>query len=808
MNDRMPLPAGSAACGTSILPLQQIAEHASAAMFVKDLTGRFLFVNREFERMTGLPVEALVGRLDEEVFPTATAEFRRNDRRVTDERRAVDAEVIVDTAQGRRTYLSHKFPLLDARGEPCAICGIATDITDRKRNEDALRSAALAVSNAEGENVFAELAHYLAEILRVDVALIAVYADGDRSRMRTLAARLDGRPLGNFEYPLADSPCRHVVGRAFRFVGSGVRHEFRPGTLFAAKGMDGYAALPLNDSSGRPLGLIAAMDRRPMADPQLAESMLKIFAVRAAAEIERARGEAALRMSEASYRTIFEASEDAIFVQDWDTGAFVDANPKACRTYGYSVEEFRGLSVGDISAGTPPYTLADAAAWIEKAKAGEPVSFEWRRRNRDGSLHWDDVYLKAVEIAGTRRILATTRDVTARKTAEAQLRQAQKMEAIGHLAGGIAHDFNNLLTSIMGYVALAAERSVAGDPKLASHLEQASLSCVRARDLIRQLMTFSRGNRGSARSIALPPLVRESVKLLRASFPATVALRTDLDESAPRVIVDPVHVEQVLMNLAINARDAQRAGGEIRVALRHPGPVTAVCASCRKNVEGDMVELDVSDSGSGIAQEVLDRMFEPFYTTKPVGQGSGMGLAIVHGIVHEHGGHILVESTPGGGTSMRVLFPAVRSADATGEPLDGVARRDRLPRTRFAGRVAVIDDEPAVARYMRDLLDHFGLDAVTFHDARATLDAIAGGATFDLVITDQTMPGMTGIEFARAARALRAPPCVAIYTGYGEGLAPVELERAGVARLLHKPIEADALVEVLAACLPRAAGSE
>ena len=807
MNDRVPPPTGSAACGGSIAPLQQIAEHAAAAMFVKDLTGRFLFVNRAFERMTGMPVEALVGRLDEDVFPAAAAEFRRNDRRVIDERRAVESEVIIDTAQGRRTYLSHKFPLLDARGEACAVCGIATDITDRKRNEDALRAAALAVSNAEGENVFAELAHYLAEILRVDVALIAVHADGDPGRMRTLAARLDGKPLANFEYPLAASPCRHVVGRAFRFVGSGVRHEFRPGTLFAAKGMDGYAALPLNDSSGRPLGLIAAMDRRPMTDPQLAEAMLKIFAVRAAAEIERARGEAALRASEASYRAIFEASEDAILIHDWDTGAFVDANPKACRTYGYSVEEFRGLSVGDISAGTPPYTLADAAAWIEKAKAGKPVSFEWRRRNRDGSLHWDEVYLKAVEIAGTRRILATTRDITARKSAEAQLRQAQKMEAIGHLAGGIAHDFNNLLTSIMGYVTLAAERSAAGDPKLASHLEQANLSCVRARDLIRQLMTFSRGNRGSARALALPPLVRESVKLLRASFPATLALRTDLDETVPRVLVDPVQVEQVLMNLAINARDAQRSAGEVRVAVRHPGPMSAVCASCRKHVEGDMVELAVSDSGSGIGQDVLDRMFEPFYTTKPVGQGSGMGLAIVHGIVHEHGGHVLVESAPGAGTRMRVLLPAVREAEATVERPAGVVRQDRLPRTRFAGRVAVVDDEPTVARYMRDLLEHFGLDAATFHDARSALDAMAAGATFDLVITDQTMPGMTGIELARAARALHAPPRVAIYTGYGEGLASAELERAGVARLLHKPIEADALVEVLAVCLPRAPGS-
>ena len=262
------------------------------------------------------------------------------------------------------------------------------------------------MTSAEGEGVFHELVRYLSTILDVDVALIAVYVAGDRTRMRTLAACLDGKPLANFEYALEGSPCRHVVGREFRFVGSGVHPEFPPGTLFAAKGMDSYAALPLNDSSGLPLGLIATMDRHPMRDAALAESMLKIFAMRAVAEIERTRADAALRASEASYRAIFEASEDEIFVHDWDTGAFVDANPKACRTFGYSVEEFRRLTVAELSSGVPPYTVADAARWIEKAKGGETVAFEWHRRHRDGSLHWGEVCLKAAEIAGTRHILA------------------------------------------------------------------------------------------------------------------------------------------------------------------------------------------------------------------------------------------------------------------------------------------------------------------------------------------------------------------------------------------------------------------
>jgi PAS domain S-box-containing protein len=1164
---------------TAEAQLQQIADHTSAAIFVKDRDGRFVFVNREFERLTGVTAAAIVGRRDGEVFPESSVQLRRNDRRVIDERRAIDFEETVATAHGPRVYLSHKFPLLDAAGQAYAVCGIATDITDRKRGEDALRAAALAVSSAEGEGVFGELIRYLAEILDVDVAMIAVYVEGDRTRMRTLAARLDGKALADFEYALEGSPCRKVVGREFRFVAAGVHSEFPPGTLFAAKGMDSYAALPLTDVSGAPLGLVAVMDRQPIQNAELAESLLKIFAARASAEIERRRAIAALRDSEASYRAIFDASEDPIFVHDCDTGAILDVSPKAESVYGYTVDELRRMGVAGISAGEPPYTEGGARDWIEQAKSGEPVRVEWRTRHRDGHLMWHEVRLKRAAIAGRPRILAhvrditasrqaedalraseaqyraifnasadalvlwdsrirrvdvnpaferiygfsreealagthlrslpaeevnrryeivrrtlagercleelesirkngerfqaevrtirirhggephvlamirdvtesrraeeairaseaqyraifnastdglllwdaghrvvdandafismhgfqreeligqtdeafipdelkdqcaallsrigdgepcrfeartqrkdgsafdveihgtamqyqgrphvliTVRDITARREAEdrlraseqryrllfemesdailvtdaetldlldanraaedlwgygrdelmrlkatdlsaereatrsalqgadgtvavpmrwhrkkdgtlfpveitlnrfaldgrkivlsairditerrqreealarseARLRQAQKMEAIGHLTGGIAHDFNNLLTSIMGYVALAAERSAGGDAKLAAYLDQASLSCGRARDLIQQMLTFSRGRRGEPRAVTIAPLIRESIKLLRSSLPSTVTLAADLDDDAPPVLLDPVQLEQVLMNLAINARDAMRSSGEIRIAARHARAMTAVCTSCRKNVEGDMVEVSVSDTGTGIPPDVQERMFEPFFTTKDIGKGSGMGLSTVHGIVHEHGGHVVVESTPGRGACFRVLLPALQSRDGAPGPSQLAAEKEGFPRAALTGRVAVIDDEASVVRFMGDLLAQWSLGVATFADARSALCAIAEGEAFDLVITDQTMPGMTGLEFAHAARALRPGLPVVLYTGYREAITQAEVERAGVAAVVHKPIEPSALFAVLREQLRRAA---
>jgi PAS domain S-box-containing protein len=786
--------------------VQQILDHASAAIFVKDLEGRYLFVNREFERITGLPGAAIVGCCDVELFPDEASRFRSNDAAVAQARHAVDFEDTVQTERGPRTYLSHRFPLFDDAGELYALGGIATDITERRRSEEALRAAALAVSSAEGDAVFVELCRYLAEILASDVAMIAVYADDDASIMRTLAVWLDGRPLRNFDYPLAGSPCRHVVGRAFRFVGTGVNPEFPPGTLFAAKQMDSYAALPLVDAAGRPLGLIAVMSRAPMHDAARAEAMLQIFAVRAVAEIAHKRSQEALRASAEQYRAIFNASADALVL--WSSQfQRVDVNPAYERMYGYARDEAIGGRRGREITEAHRKRQEEI---ITRTLAGEHCREEIETVRRDGEHFPIEVRTIPFRHRGEPHVLAMIRDLTERRRAEreherleAQLRQAQKMEAIGHLTGGIAHDFHNLLTSILGYVTLAAERCEGSDAKLDAYLQRAALSCGRARDLIQQMLTFSRGRRGEPRPLTLAPLVRESVKLLRSSLPSTVELRTELDEETPPVLLDPVQLEQVLMNLAINARDAMRSSGRVLLAVRTRVVPRCVCASCRCNVEGERVELSVEDSGPGIPPDVQERMFEPFFTTKPVGQGSGMGLATVHGIVHEYGGHIVVESMPGIGTTFRVLLPALAAPADSAAPMQ--ATGDRAPAHRsLAGRVAVIDDELPVARFMEDRLAHWGLSVATFTTAHEALDALVASDGFDLVITDQTMPAMTGVEFALAARALRPDLPIVLYTGYGDGITDADVARAGVKAVLRKPIESAELFAVLSANLQSA----
>jgi len=424
-------PSGAAAGAAPLQPeltLQQLLDNSTTVrVFAKDLAGRYLFVNRAFEQHVGRPAAEIVGLTPGDIVPAEVAAgLRANDRRVIETGIPLEVEETNVIRGERRTLLANKFPLLGPDGRPYAVCGISIDITERKRTEEALRRAALAVSTAEGPQVFEALVRQLADILGAGAAMISVFSDARRTQMRSLAACLDGRILRSFDYELAKSPCAGVVGQEFRYVREGVHPEFAPGTLFAERGFDSYAAYSLSASTGEQLGLIVVMDRRPLAERALTEAMLKIFAVRAAAEIERARADEALRASEASYRSIFEASEDAIFVHDWDTGRILDVSPKAAELYGHSREALLDLRVGEVSANVPPYTEQDAMRLVQQAKVrSTPLRFEWRARHRDGHLMWHEVTLKRATIAGEPRILAFARDITEAKRAEEAMRASE-----------------------------------------------------------------------------------------------------------------------------------------------------------------------------------------------------------------------------------------------------------------------------------------------------------------------------------------------------------------------------------------------
>jgi PAS domain S-box-containing protein len=524
---------------------------------------------------------------------------------------------------------------------------------------------------------------------------------------------------------------------------------------------------------------------------------------------ERREREQALRASEEQYRAVFDASLDALVLRD-EGFRIVDVNPSYQHMSGYAREEVLGA---DHVVANPPEIDAAVKALHRRALAGEPVRMETRMVRRDGSPIELELSGVRTMYQGRPHVLYAGRDITARKQAEArhreleaQLRQAQKMEAIGHLTGGIAHDFNNILTGIMGYLTLATEREAASsDAKLARHLQQAQHGATRARELIQQMLTFSRAQKGRPRVVALAPLVEDAVKLLGSSLPSRVELRTALETGLPGVMIDPVHVEQILLNLCINARDAMDGAGTISVGVRLAAPGGgAVCTSCHQAADGRYVELTVADTGPGIAPQVIERMFEPFFSTKEVGRGSGMGLSTVHGIVHEHGGHIVVDTAPGRGSTFRVLLPGLEG-EADGAAPEDERQAHRKPlRQRLEGRVLLVDDEQMVGEFMAELLGGWGLEVTVYRNpVEAERWLAEDPARVDLVLTDQTMPKMTGLELAACVGALRPGMPVILYSGYAENLREDDLARCGVRALLAKPVEPEPLFTALAEALRR-----
>jgi two-component system cell cycle sensor histidine kinase/response regulator CckA len=677
---------------------------------------------------------------------------------------------------------------------------------------EALQLAAEGVATPESGNVFRELARHLAIALDVDCAFIGVLAPGQQDTVQVISGYFHGELKDGFHYSLQGTPCENVVGQQFRYYPEGVQQLFSSPTV-REMGTVGYAGIPLYDSTGGVLGLMSVMNCRPLADQPLTEALLKIFSVRAAVELERRNADQArsekeqeLRKSEDRLRATVESAMDCIIAMDRE-GRITEFNPAAEQCFGHRKVDILGEPMAELiiperfrlghETGMARYRDTGTGAYL-----GRRVEVSAMRA--DGSEFPAELAIDVAQGAEGEIFIGYIRDITERREAEeqrqrleAQLRQAQKMEAIGQLTGGIAHDFNNILTAMTGYVLLAGEHAESlGDPKLSRYLDRAQRSGQRASDLIQQMLTFSRGQHGEPRPVALAPLIEEWVGLLETTLPSSVEIRTDLDPQVPEALLDPLQIEQVLMNLCINARDAMQGHGRLAVSLHVLSYNDSVCASCRQPVTGEFIEIAVRDTGPGVPSEVQERMFEPFFSTKAVGHGSGMGLSMVHGIVHDHEGHLLLDSSAGEGTALRILLPALSAGDSGEETVDIVdARPDRH---RISGRVLLIDDEPAVGEFMQDLLEGWGLTVSVFNSSvDACMNFSDDPDLYDLVILDQTMPRMTGMDVARQLLMLRPDLPVILYTGYSDEVSEEQVVSAGIRALVNKPVNTQRLYDLI-----------
>ena len=510
----------------------------------------------------------------------------------------------------------------------------------------------------------------------------------------------------------------------------------------------------------------------------------------------RKRAERELRESDARFRRLFEADILGIAVSDEER--VIETNDQFLRMLGYTREQFASAGIAWREITPPEFLAVSETAGATLRSTGVCPAFEKEYLRRDGSRV--PALTAAVRLgqSSDTRILSFILDQTERKSLERQFRQAQKLESIGQLAGGVAHDFNNLLTVILGYSDMV-RAGIARDHSFREPLDQISAAAVRASGLTRQLLTFSRRNAAVPRTLPLDDLVVGIEKMLRRLIGETIEVVLDLKSHAGLIHADPGLVEQVVVNLAVNARDAMPEGGRLFIETARLDIAADFAAQAFSVEPGRFVSLTVTDTGTGMTPEVQARLFEPFFTTKEPGKGTGLGLSTVYGIVKQSGGSISVHSSPGIGTSVRVLFPAIDdrwTPEAVDEPECASSGTETL---------LIVEDETGVRRYVCRVLESHGYRAL---DASRGEDAIEiarrYGGPIDLLLTDVVLPGMSGADVVRHFREIRPGVPVLRMSGYPERFGA---QMSDGIPMLQKPFTANVLLNRLRKILDTARGA-
>jgi two-component system, cell cycle sensor histidine kinase and response regulator CckA len=651
---------------------RRLAEATSEGVAISD-EGRVVDANRALITMLGCAAEA-------EIIGRPVADF------VAPQSRSVVGEHLRDHSEEFYEHTARRrdgsdFPV-EVRSRHVPFMGrtvrvsVIRDITERRRTDDLLMTIARGVALTTGETFFRSLVAQLASGLSMNVAFIGALSEDGR-RIKVLAATGSGRLGEGSEYAVDGVPCGTVLGHPVVVYPEAVAARFPSDAGLRADGIEAYAGASLPGSDGRTLGVLVVMHRQRFQGVSRIESVLKIFAVRAAAEVELSR----------------------------------------------TLEERRRL--------------------------------------------------------------------------EERLRQSQKLETIGQLAGGVAHDFNNLLSPILGYSEMLLEDVHPDDPRF-RQIQFIREAAEKAASLTRQLLSFGRKQMLEIKPVDLNRVVTDFERILRRTIRENIAMTVRADAAASVIDGDVSQLEQILMNLAVNAQDAMPMGGRIEIATADTVVEQGSAPGAPDLAPGRYAVLTVTDSGTGMDKATLDRVFEPFFTTKDKGRGTGLGLATVYGIVTQHRGTIDVESAPGRGTTFRLFFPAIVGAT----PAEAVTPPGPLAAAPAAGTIVVVEDDAMVRELTSTILRQRGYRVLEMTDAEACLrHAESGGSPGDLLVTDVVMPGMDGKQlYDRLSRAY--PPLKVLFiSGYAHDvLAPHGL---GGFHFIQKPFTPDGLVTKVREALGR-----
>lgn len=744
--------------------------------------------------------------LQEFVLPEHRSAFRGlHDRVLRGENGTLEFE-IEGLLGARRWLATHATALRDAAGNVATLLGVTQDITERKKVE-ALTAGQMRVLEMIAAD--APLVDTLDVLLRIieaqspDMLCSVLLVDAD-NRVRHCAAptlpneftqAIDGAPVG----PKAGS-CGTAAFRRERVFVADIVHDplwedYRH--LAAPHGLRACWSTPIFDPQNKVLGTFAIYYRRPGLPQERHLRLIESTSHTATICLNRHRTKQALRESEERFRQVVENIAGVYWMTDVAKNHMLYVSPSYENTWGRSCVSLYQSPLGWLDAVHPEDRHRVRQA-VQKQTRGE-YQEEYRVLRPDGTVRWirDCAFPIHDSNGKVYRIAGVAEDITERLELEEQFRQSQKMEAMGGLAAGIAHDFNNILSVINGNAELALQDVGVKHPALAS-LNEILKAGRRAKNLVQQILTFTRLQQPQRQIIALGALVDETVAFLRVTLPASVDLSVVVAADTPNVLVNATQIQQVLLNICTNAWHAlEGQAGRVEVRL-YSVLVDAEAARRRADLQvGLYACLSVRDTGTGMDEATRKRIFEPFFTTKPQGQGTGLGLSVAHGIVSSHNGAIVVASELGAGTTIQLYFPAAAGpVDAPVPVAEAVSLQGR------GQRILYVDDEEPLVVLTTRIFERLGYLVCGFTDAAAALAAFrADPDQYDLVVTDFNMPGTSGLEVAGEIMSLRPDLPIVLTSGYVNDELVEQARRAGIRHVIYKPSTAkefcDAVQRVL-----------
>jgi PAS domain S-box-containing protein len=735
----------------------QFMAHLPGFAYMKDEHHCFTYLNPAFEKVFNIRLHDWLGKTVFDVLPhDAAAQLQNNDEWVLSHQQSLETVETISLEDGLHQYLTFKFPILQ-KDQPPILGGVSTDVTEWFKAE------------TQRDQIFS---------LSLDL-MCSIGLDGYFKKINPAFEKL----LGYTEDEFLSQPLIFFT-----------HPDDRISTLAAFKQLaEEKDVLDFHNRLRDIRGNYLWLEWRATA--QIQEKA--IYAV--VRDItQRYYSTEALRR----YEQIVSTSPDFLCFVD-EHNCFQAVNQRFSEYFNLPVREITGRHLREFVG--PDIFESQLKVQLDNCRKGKAVQFEHNLKISEGDHRFMEVRLNPyLESDGSiSGVTATWRDLTEQKRLEQHLTQTQKMESIGTLAGGIAHDFNNILMAILGWAEMGTLK-FPEDASVHKYFEQIAIAGKRGRDLIQQILTFSRQTEHHPRPVDLGSAIEESIAFLRATLPSNIAFRFFSDQKIYMVFADPVHIQRIILNLCSNAEHAMRpSGGTLTISL----DTLTIEDDCSQFppalVPGRYTRITVTDSGPGIPDHILPKIFDPFFTTKPVGEGTGMGLSVVHGLVKNLHGHISVESAHGSGTAFSITIPEYRILTASDDISDSPSFR------AGSGHILFVDDEVSITKILKEFLEHLGYTVTVQANALAALEAFRSDPqNFDCLITDQTMPTLGGDRLAREFLKIRPHMPIILFTGFSHAIDEEKAIEQGITAFLYKPLSLDQLSQTVASVLSRSKSDE